>query len=297
MGLLDAPFNLALDLRAEVAESPLWDAKRGLLWLADVEANQVLAYDVQTKQTKKFLFPEVVTSIGLCQSGRLLVAQRRSVLLFDPATGAQEVLTEFTGELPQNRLNDSKTGPDGCYWVGSMNDLPEKTPSAILWRITPDGKAERKLDGLTLINGIAWSPGAERMYVTDTRGPWIDVWDFDVATGGMSNRRRVATLAQEDGRPDGGACDAAGRYWSAGVSAGCLNVFSPTGALEQKIAFPVPSPTMPCFAGPDLTSLFVTSLKHGRPEEMQRRYPAMGGVFHASGAPAGLALTPFADGA
>jgi sugar lactone lactonase YvrE len=297
MGLLKTPFNLALDLKAEVAESPLWDAKRGVVWLADVEANRVLAYDVQTKQVKTFTFPEVVPSIGLCRSGCLLVAQRRSVLLFDPATGAQEVLTELTGELPQNRLNDSKTGPDGCYWVGSMNDLPDKTPSAILWRITPDGKAERKLDGLTLINGIAWSPGAERMYVTDTRGPWIDVWDFDVATGGMSNRRRVATLAQEDGRPDGGACDAAGRYWSAGVSAGCLNVFSPTGALEEKIAFPVPSPTMPCFAGQDLTSLFVTSLKHGRPEEMQQRYPAMGGVFFAPGAPAGLALTPFADGA
>ena len=77
----------------------------------------------------------------------------------------------------------------------------------------------------------------------------------------------------------------------------CRNVFSPIGALEEKIPFPVPSPTMPCFAGPGLTSLFVTSLKHGRPEEMQRRYPAMGGVFHATGAPAGLALTPFAGGA
>src|SRR3712207_9091319 len=82
------------------------------------------------------------------------------------------------------------------------------------------------------------------------------------------------TTLFRSGRPDGGACDAEGFYWSAGVSAGRLNRFAPDGSVAQSHELPVPSPTMPCFGGPDFRSLFVTSLARRSEEhtsELQSR--------------------------
>ncbi|RVT90600.1 SMP-30/gluconolactonase/LRE family protein [Rhodovarius crocodyli] len=286
-------FRLVLDLQAGVAESPLWDAARDLLWLCDIPARRLLAYAPSSARVTEHRFPEVVASLGLCRSGRLVVAQKRSVLLFDPETGRSEPLAELDDEPDCNRLNDGKVGPDGHFWVGSMNNLPDKTPSGALYRISPSGKVERKLEGFTISNGLAWSPDGTRLYHADTRGPWIDTWDFDATRGEITNRRRLATVPNEEGRPDGGACDAQGNYWSAGASAGCINVFTPTGALARKLAFPVPAPTMPCFAGPGLDTLFVTSLREGKPAEMLQAYPAMGGLFRLDGVPAGSPVALF----
>ena len=101
-----------------------------------------------------------------------------------------------------------------------------------------------------------------------------------------------ATLSGDDGRPDGAATDVDGNYWSAGPSAGCINCFSPAGKLLRKWAFPVPGPTMPCFAE---GALYVTSLREGKSAQVLADFPTLGGLFRADapaqGAPVGL----FAD--
>ena len=116
-----------------------------------------------------------------------------------------------------------------------------------LYRVTADGKMEKRAEGYAVSNGLAWSPDGRIMYHSDLTAAIIEAWDFDPATGGMSNHRIIAQLTNEDGRPDGAAVDVNGNYWSAGPSAGCINCFSPTGQLLEKMPFPVPGPTMPCF--------------------------------------------------
>jgi sugar lactone lactonase YvrE len=113
------------------------------------------------------------------------------------------------------------------------------------------------------------------MYHSDTRGPWIDCWDFDPATGDIANRRRFADVPNEEGRPDGGALDMAGVYWSAGSGMGVINRFAPDGRLIEKVAMPVPNATMPCFAG---DRLFITTATP-KDEEKRREFPFAGGLF------------------
>jgi sugar lactone lactonase YvrE len=173
-----------------------------------------------------------------------------------------------------------------------MDDSPAKRPIAALYRVTPDGRIEKQAEGYGVSNGLAWSPDGRVMYHSDTRGPRIDAWDFDAATGALANRRRFATLSEAEGRPDGGATDAEGCYWSAGISAGCLNRFSPAGELLAKVAMPVPAPTMPCFAGPHL---YVTSLRNGRDPDLLARHPTMGGLFRLPAPVAGCPVGLFAD--
>ena len=117
------------------------------------------------------------------------------------------------------------------------------------------------------------------MYHSDSTAGIIEAWDFDAHTGALADHRVLATLTNEEGRPDGAAVDVEGDYWSAGPSAGCVNRFSPQGALLSKLPFPVPGPTMPCFAE---RHLYVTSLREGRSPEALQQHPTLGGLFRNS---------------
>ena len=81
-----------------------------------------------TAARAKLDLPEVVGSFGLCRSGRLVVALRHRVVLFDPGTQAITDLTPAVVEPVTNRLNDGKVGPDGAFWVGSMDENSPRQP-------------------------------------------------------------------------------------------------------------------------------------------------------------------------
>jgi sugar lactone lactonase YvrE len=173
-------------------------------------------------------------------------------------------------------------------------DNVPKGPIAALYRVTANG-AEKKVDGLIIANGLAFSPDGKTMFHSDSRGKWIDCWAFDRETGMLSGRRRLADLDDQTGRPDGGATDAEGCYWSAGVSAARLNRFSPDGKLLASYPVPVGAPTMPCFGGADLKTLFVTSLRAGRAPELLAKYPLTGTLIATRVDVAGSPVTRFKD--
>ena len=133
------------------------------------------------------------------------------------------------------------------------------------------------------------------MFHADSRGPWIDRWAFDRKTGEMHWRTRIATPAEADGRPDGGSCDADGFYWSAGVSAGRINRFAPDGRLVEHYETPVVAPTMPVFGGKDFRTLYLTSLREGRSEELLQKLPLSGGLLAAPSPVAGFPSWRFLD--
>ncbi len=287
-----AEFELVWDSRCGVAESPVWDPSTRRLLFCDIPGKRINALSVDDNARTSWDFPEVVGSFGLCRSGRLVVALRHHAVLFDPRTKSIEPLSKPVDEPPTNRFNDGKVGPDGCFWVGSMDERTPRQKTAFLYRITPDGRTERKAEGYAVSNGLAWSPDGRTMYHSDTHGPFIEAWDFDVQTGNLANHRIVATLTNEEGRPDGAATDAQGNYWSAGPSAGCINCFSPAGKLLHKLPFPVPGPTMPCFAE---KHLYVTSLREGKSAEDLQHYPALGGLFRIDAPAVGAPVAMFAD--
>ena len=215
-------FELVWDSRCGVAECPTWDAAARRLLFADIPGKQIHALHVDTGARETWAFPEVVGSFGLCRSGRLVVAQRHHVVLFDPRTGTMTDLTAKIDEPAINRFNDGKVGPDGAFWVGTIDGNSPRQPTASLYRVTADGRITRQQSSYQNSNGLAWSADGRTMYHSDTVG-FIEAWDFDPATGERSNHRILARLTNEQGRPDGAATDMDGNYWSAGPSAGCLN--------------------------------------------------------------------------
>lgn len=281
--------------QCELGEGPVWDAARGALWYCDILAGTVYRHSLATGAIARWTFPSEVGSLGLAMSGRLVVALRHTVGLFDPDTGAFEAIAEIEADRGrETRLNDGKVGPDGAFWVGTMDDrgLPQREALGSLYRVTPDGRVEKKSDGIIVSNGLAWSADGRTMFHSDSTGAWLDRWDFDPASGSISGRKRIATFDNATGRPDGGATDADGFYWSAGISAQRLNRIDRDGNIAATCPVPVGAPTMPCFGGPDLRTLFVTNLRRGRAEELLARYPLSGlviaGASPVAGAPVGL---------
>jgi sugar lactone lactonase YvrE len=146
---------------------------------------------------------------------------------------------------------------------------------------------ERRETGYRVSNGLAWSPDGTTMYHSDTPEGRIDAWRFDGATGAIGDRRVFATLTEAQGRPDGGATDTDGLYWSAGVSAGCLNAISADGTLQRRIAMPIRAPTMMCFAD---ETLYVPSLRRADDTDAHA-----GGLFRMVAPALGVPVAHFAD--
>jgi sugar lactone lactonase YvrE len=184
-----------------------------------------------------------------------------------------------------------KVSPDGRLWAGTMDDRPEKEPRGNLYRLDPDHRCTRVAGDLKVSNGLAWSPDGRTMYHSDSRGAAIYRYDYDLETGAIGERQLFVAMQAEWGRPDGAAVDAEGCYWSCGVSAGRLNRFSPSGELIQYVDLPVTHPTMPCYGGPDLRTLYITSLREGLSADELARTPLAGGLFKIE---PGVAGTPTA---
>jgi len=285
-----------VEARFGVGESPVWDgANNRLLW-SDNTTDEIHAIDLSSRTRQLWRLGELIGSFGLTRSGRWIVALANRIVIYDPATGRTERVAEIAFASGIAKLNDGKVGPDGAFWVGSMAEPePNRRPVASLYRITQNGSVEEKIrGGIKVSNGLAWSPDARTMFHSDSRGGWIDAWDFDAATGAITNRRRLRQHSFEDGVPDGGATDIDGTYWSAGFSAQCLNRIAPDGAMIEK--YPVPAaPTMPCFGGADMKTLFFTSLTAHVTDEINAKFPLNGSVFMAKVDIEGTPVSLFAD--
>jgi sugar lactone lactonase YvrE len=251
-----------------VGESPTWDAAAQQLMWIDVRAPAVLRLDPRTSVVTRWQLPEVVGALGLAREGWVVLALTRRLALLDLLSGKLEPWLEVADEPPGNRLNDGKVSPSGRWFVfGSMDDRATgKQPTGALYRAGIDGSIARLHDGLTVANGIAWSPDAATIYFSDSFAGcvWRAAWND--ADGTMTDPVLFCDADESFGRPDGAATDVLGDYWSAGVSAGCLNRFAADGRHLTRWALPCRAPTMPCFGGADLGTLFVTSLvRPGQP--------------------------------
>lgn len=262
--------EIAADVELDIGEGLVWDEGRQWLWFVDILACRLYALEPATRELRRFVMPASIGSVGVCRDGRLVVALRNGVHLYDPADGSLALLVHPEPARTENRLNDGKVGPDGAFWMGSMSEAQPFEPTGSFYRIAADGSCRTVLTDLYVSNGLGWSPDGRTMYHADTVPGLVSRYAFDPATGEIGASAPFAKLIDE-GRPDGAAVDRDGRYWSAGVTAGRLNCVDADGTPVRSIELPCPAPTMACFAGPELRDLYVTSLaRDGQPGRLYR---------------------------
>ena len=170
-------------------------------------------------------------------------------------------------------MNDGKCDRRGRFWCGTCVSLGQPLePVCSLYRIEPPSHSvTRVLDGVTISNGLGWSPDGSLLYYIDSPSQRVEVFDFDVESGEISGRRTLLRIDERDGLPDGLAVDAEGCIWVALYGGGAVRRYRPDGRLDGTIELPVTWVTSCAFGGPDLDRLYITSAMHKLDEEGLRR--------------------------
>jgi sugar lactone lactonase YvrE len=150
------------------------------------------------------------------------------------------------------------------------------------------------LDDSTIANGLAFDATGRAMYWVD--GGRRQIFRFDYSDDGAATNRRVFQAdGTAPGRPDGGAVDAEGCYWSARWMGGCVARFTPDGRLDRLIEVPASRVTMCAFGGADYRTLFITTAHEGMSAEERVAEPHAGDIFAIELDVAGL-LEPLFEG-
>jgi sugar lactone lactonase YvrE len=236
-------------LTARLGEGPRWDAAAGRLLWVDIEGGLLHAGD------RTIEGGAMVCAVAPWEGDTVLVALADALAAVDVAAGSVRRLDDIPHGRAGMRCNDGACDPQGRFWIGSMA-LDESPEAGALYRYDPDGALHTVLTGVTLSNGLGWDAGGRLMYYIDSPTQRIDVLDFDVASGSISNRRPFATIPEADGIPDGLAVDDEDGVWVALYGGGRVVRFDPEGAVSGELEVPVPRVTACCFAG---DRLFVTA--------------------------------------
>lgn len=249
---------------ATLGECPVWSPDEEALYWVDIDGQAVHRHDPASAQTTTRPMAGRPGAIALTKEpGTLVVAVEHQMVILDWDSGAVTSLAELEAPGTGNRLNDGRCDPAGRLIIGSMYaDTNAGRTSGILHSV--EGQAHQVLRrGIGVTNGLAFDPERSRMYFADTPTEQVLVFDYDIDTGDLSNERLFFDYRDVPGKPDGACVDADGCYWSASVYGWALLRITPDGTIDQRVDLPLEKPSMPCFGGPDLDTLFVTTIGAG----------------------------------
>jgi sugar lactone lactonase YvrE len=229
-----------------------------------------------------------VSAVLPVADGSVLVSRQHRLVLIESG-GGERTVAEISA--PANvRFNDAATDPRGRVWVGSM-DINESSAVGVLYRLDRGEHGPgltQVVTDVTVSNGLGWSPGGSRLYYVDSPARRVDVFDYDLDTGGLSSRRTFADLGADRGLPDGLTVDAEGGVWVALHGGGVLHRYQPDGRLDRIVALPVTHVTSCAFGGPDLADLYVTSAREPLSGAERAAQPLAGRLLRLRPGPAGL---------
>jgi sugar lactone lactonase YvrE len=280
--------------QTQLGEGVRWDARRGELLRVDILAGQVFRDRVDDDGALHAVrVYELPWSIGMLtpiegDDGWLLGAGRGFVHLLPD--GTHRTIAEVAPAA--SRMNDGACDPQGRFWAGTLAD-DHRAGGGALYRLDTTGRIELVLDGLTISNGVGWSPDGRTMYLVDSGPRVVYAFDFDDEQGTISDQRVLVSVPADVGAPDGMTVDASGDLWVAVYGGGQVHRYSPDGALREVLTVPARESTCCAFAGPGLHRLYVTTATEGWTDEERRADPAAGLVYRLDTDAVGQPATPF----
>lgn len=285
--------ELALKAQADLGEGPWWDAGSGELLWVDLLRGEIHRFNPSSGIDVGFEVGQPVGMVARRRSGGLVCAVRDGVMFVEPDGSQARLVADIEGSLHHLRMNDGACDPIGRLWAGTMaTDLSPTQGS--LYRIEPDLRVTTVRTGVSISNGLDWSPDGRTFYFTDSTTRCVDAYDFDVSTGDVSNRRLFVEMADSVATPDGLAVDAEGNIWIAMWEGGCVRGYSAQGRPLRTIELPVSRPTSVAFGGPHLDQLFITSARGGIADAQLEAEPHAGSIFVAEGLAVGRLPNAFA---
>lgn len=278
---------LSESIRDGVGESPVWDDRTNTLYWVDITGRCIRAFAAGARSVESYQTEDFPTAVGLCeQPDKLIVALAGGVKLFDLTDRTMSQFVTIEDEPSDNRLNEGVVGPDGAFWVGTMqtNLNPDGSmrrmnrESGAFYRVGADRSVRKVTDqtfGIT--NTLAWDEARGKFYLGDTLKKTLYALPWPLPPG-RTPQPEIHNQTFDFGFPDGSCLDNEGYLWNARYAGGCLVRIAPSGDIDAKVDLPATNITACCFGGEDLATLFVTTATNELTEEQMKR-PAEGAVL------------------
>jgi sugar lactone lactonase YvrE len=259
-----------------LGEGPLWNAQEKALYWVDIEGKTINRYWPATGDQEKLEMDFAACALAFRESGGMVLATSEGYAFWSPETKKLEPIANPEAGKEGARFNDGKVDRMGRFWAGTMT--PEGATSA-LYRLDPDETLHTMETGVTISNGIGWSPDDKTMYFVDTMRYMINAYDFDLDTGNIFNKRAFVQVPEEEGVPDGLTVDSEGYVWCALCMGGKIVRYDPTGKVDQEVILPVKLPTSCIFGGDNLDELYITTAWISLDDEQRKEQPYAGDLF------------------
>ena len=302
-------------LTYQLGESPFWHPLEQMLYWVDIAAKTILRANVYMGTVETWEMPSEPGCLAPAALGGLVIALRNGIFRAREWRGGLDPVTTLPYDTGSVRANDGKCDPRGRFWVGTLDETKTAHAAALYSVDARSGRVpqvQRHVGDALTGNGLAWSPDERTAYWTDTASHAIRAWDCDLQTNTLTAPRTFQQFAPKPagwtwspasasnavpygGRPDGAAVDVQGHYWVALYEGQRLCRFAPDGRLVAQYPTPAVCPTMPCFGGEDLKTLYLTSARRGRSADELAAFPDSGCVFSTRVDVPGLAVNMYQD--
>jgi sugar lactone lactonase YvrE len=271
--------ELALEVRAELGEGPVWDDRSQDLYFVDIEGRRVHAFHPIGRRHRSFEVDRMVGAVVLRDDGGLLLAAEDSFLSAAIDGSTITPYCDFTTGDNRVRFNDGKVDPKGRFLAGTM-DRQGDDRICHLYMLHPNGTTTVLLDDIGCSNGLDWTSDGSVFYYIDTSRHTIDAFDVDPSTGGLSGRKLIAEI--RDGSPDGMAIDDEGLLWVAVWGAARVDRIDPSsGQRIATIEVPTALVSSVAFGGPSRRDLYITTARAELDEAASDGQPNAGDLFVA----------------
>ena len=268
-----------LPVQTEMGETPIWVPEEKALYFVDAAKHVIYRLNPATGQYAAFQ-PELPVR-ALCRraAGGWLLITDTGLAFWDSQTNACEFLLNPYAHNPDVQFNDGAIDRQGRLIVGSFNKTRLEAPDGSLYRLDAD-RSLHKLDSqFVLSNGIGVSTDSQTLYVAEMFAHKITAYDYDAATGAVSNRRIFVSIPPEDGMPDGVTVDREGFVWTAHWDGWRVTRYDPAGKLVRTIMLPVKIATCIGFGGENMDELYITTAWYSLSAEERKAQPFAGDLF------------------
>ncbi|SFI86236.1 SMP-30/gluconolactonase/LRE family protein [Methylobacterium brachiatum] len=284
-------------VRCHLGEGPSYDPRTDTAWWVDILEARLFEKPVAgSRKALVHVLPFQVSDVAAIDGFHQLLAAEDGLYVRAIRDGDIRVLCPLEEELKGNRSNDGRVHPSGALWIGTMDRDAAKGRGSIYH--VAGTRVRRLFGGLTVPNGISFSPDGATGYFVDTDEGVLRRVPLDPRTGLPSGP--PATHFDHrggEGGIDGAAVDAEGLIWTARFGAACLDAYNPDGERVRTVPVPVRQPTCPTFAGRDLDRLLVTSAYEGMDAAARAADPEHGRTFLVDVGARGLLEPAFRLGA
>jgi sugar lactone lactonase YvrE len=266
-------------------EGPVWDEVHHKLYWMDIVSGHIYIFNPENGTNTGYQIGRVMGGLTLCEKGGVLLAMEKGFVFFDPETGSMEIKNNPEVGLSEHFFSDGKCDPKGRFWAGTYHQsLTETTGS--LYSLESDFTVKKRLEHLILSNGLTWSMDQKKFYFIDSIARCIYSFDYNTASGNISNKQILKKIQGDVGLPDGMTIDTEGFLWIAVYNAGKIIRINPqSGETVFEVLVPNAKQVTSCtFGGKEFDELYITTAKemdgpYGIPKDELNSQQNAGGLF------------------